>query len=295
MRQTFSLILLLAIGLSLLIVYAFLPKDNIIVEMLSLQQLNVSSLIMESEDSAMTDSLEKVAEYDDVLQVDSAPQRVLLIGDSMCERLRNSLAGWCNANDHQLTSVVWYSSSSKIWAETDTLDYFINIAKPTHIFICLGGNELYVRDLDNRDQYIKTIKRKCSGIPTVWIGPPNWCKDTGINALIEKNMGKYAYYPSLNLDFERASDGHHVTQRSADNWMDAVVEWIKEGKSVHPFLLCKPRVNVSSHKTFVLSPPEQNKGKKENAAEEETEENESQELNDTVILAIKEEGEGSTY
>lgn len=260
MKQSFSLILLIACALILLVGYSFIPQDSMLAQTLGLKQLRVPAFVS-TDDAAVDADSTKVVGKENEQQVDSMKQRVLLIGDSMNERLRLSLAGWCNANGHELTSVVWYGSSSKTWAETDTLQHFIRISNPTHIFICLGGNELYVRDLDDRDRYISTIKRKCGIIPTIWIGPPNWCKDTGINKLIEKHMGKRAYFPSLNLTFERSSDGHHVTQRSADNWMDEVVKWMNEGNSIHPFVLSRPRCNKTTHLLFVLAPYEQVKNK----------------------------------
>ena len=61
------------------------------------------------------------------------------------------------------------------------LDYYLQQVKPTYVVICLCSNELFVRDLDQREEYIKTIISKIGNVPFVWISPPNWKDDTGIH------------------------------------------------------------------------------------------------------------------
>lgn len=95
---------------------------------------------------------------------------------------------------------------------------------------------------------------RVGNIPTIWIGPPNWCKDTGINDILLKEMGEKAYFPSYTLKFERKSDKHHPTRNSAANWMDEVIKWMNGGKSIHPFRLNVPEKVNHKHHTIVLKP-----------------------------------------
>ncbi len=261
MKHSFALIALLLCATLVVMAYAVLPSDSGLVTGLGLKQLPLgiatevsAEAVDEPTGVAATDSL-ATAKADEC-EKDTTTQHVLLVGDSMNERLRQSVAAYCNANGHKCTSVVWYSSSTEIWAKTNALKFYIKKLNPTHIFICLGGNELFVRDLDNRDKYIKMIKAQCGTVPTIWIGPPNWKKDTGINALIEKHFGKRAYYPSLNLKLERASDKHHVSQRGCDVWMDSVAAWMNRGQSIHPIRFEKPQPGKknTAHKRIVLMP-----------------------------------------
>lgn len=260
MKPSFALIALLLCATLVVMAYAMLPRESGVVSALGLRQLPIGpaatavEAVEEGTDVSATDSLAAVTANENA--VDTTTQNVLLVGDSMNERLRQSVAAYCNANGHKLTSVVWYSSSTETWAKSAALRHYIKQIKPTHIFICLGGNELFVRDLDNRDNYIKQIKQQCASVPTIWIGPPNWKKDTGINALIEKHFGKRAYYPSLNLKLERASDKHHVNQRGCDVWMDSIAAWMNRGQSIHPFRLEKPQPSErnTAHKRLVLMP-----------------------------------------
>ena len=119
--------------------------------------------------------------------VDTMPQRILFIGDSMLEGLARRFYDYAAKNGHDLHTVLWYSSNSERWAKTRTLDYYLEHVKPTYVVICLCSNELFVRDMDNRDQYIKTILSKIGNVPYVWISPPNWKDDTGINEVIIKS------------------------------------------------------------------------------------------------------------
>ncbi|MDE6417163.1 MAG: hypothetical protein K2K68_09095, partial [Duncaniella sp.] len=48
-------------------------------------------------------------------EIDSAAQRILIIGDSMLEGLNPRLAAYAAANGHTLNSVIWYSSTTAYW------------------------------------------------------------------------------------------------------------------------------------------------------------------------------------
>ena len=53
------------------------------------------------------------------------------------------------------------------------------------------------------EKRIRAILSKIGNIPTIWIGPPNWCEDNGYNKLLREVMGPRGYYPSNKLTFER--------------------------------------------------------------------------------------------
>ena len=76
-------------------------------------------------------------------------------------------------------------------------------------------------------------------IPYVWIGPPNWKSDTGINRLIASKTKPGSFFMSDGMHFDRAKDGAHPTRRSAELWMDSVARWITL-HSAHPIKLDKP-------------------------------------------------------
>ncbi len=162
----------------------------------------------------------------------SQPQTILFIGDSMLEGLAPRLASYAKENNHKLYSVIWYSSTSEVWGETDSLKVNIDRYKPSYVFICLGANELFVRDIaTKRDKFVKNIISQIGDLPYLWIGPPNWKPDTGINDLIDKNAEKGCFFLSNGMHFDRTSDGAHPTRNSAIAWMDSVVRWMAKSSA----------------------------------------------------------------
>ncbi len=190
--------------------------------------------------AARADSARRVAAVaKKPLLPDTARQRILFIGDSMLDGLAPRLAGYAEANGYSYYCVIWYGSSTQSWATTRTLEHFVQQVKPTYLLISLGGNELFVRDLDERDQYIKTLVKKIGDLPYIWIGPPNWKPDTGINKLILANVGKDHFFDSSHLTLERRKDHAHPTPKAAAHWFDLVAKWM-ETDCAHPLRMKVP-------------------------------------------------------
>ena len=159
--------------------------------------------------------------------LDTTSQRILLLGDSMLEGLSPRLAAYAQQNNHKLFTVIWYSSSSKMWATSQNIEKYIAKFNPTYIFICLGANELFIKNIaELREGYVKTIVEKLGDIPFVWIGPPNKQKDTGINDLLKKNVPSDKFFLTKGMKFSYFEDQIHPTRASAVVWMDSVVRWM---------------------------------------------------------------------
>ena len=140
---------------------------------------NVSDLFAVSR-QVPVDSVEQDNEWR--APVDTTAKNILFIGDSMLEGLAPRLAAYCDVSGHTLVEVIWYSSSTLYWGESARLTELINKFHPDYIFVCLGANELYVPDIKRaRRPYVKRMLAEIGNIPYVWIGPPNWDEDTGIN------------------------------------------------------------------------------------------------------------------
>ena len=187
--------------------------------------------------------------------LDTTAKNILFIGDSMLEGLAPRLAAYCNKNGHTLVEVIWYSSSTLCWGETARLTELINKYHPNYIFVCLGANELYVPDIKKaRRPYLKKMLAEIGDIPYVWIGPPNWDEDTGINDLLARELAKGCFYLSANDKFERSRDGAHPTRASAHKWMDRVVKWIN-ANGAHPFRLDYPGEGIARASRIVIYQP----------------------------------------
>ena len=188
--------------------------------------------------------------------MDTTAKNILFIGDSMLEGLAPRLAAYCDKNGHTLVEVIWYSSSTLVWGKTGRLGELIEKYHPNYIFVCLGANELYVPDIKRaRRPYLKKMLAEIGDIPYVWIGPPNWDKDTGINDLIAQEVDKGCFYLSANDHFDRSRDGAHPTRASAHQWMDRVVKWL-DSSGAHPIRLEDPGAGIgrASH-IIVYQPP----------------------------------------
>lgn len=184
---------------------------------------------------------------------DTSRQVILLFGDSMLEGLTRRLDDYTAANGYQLHTVIWYSSSTETWATTATLEHYIAQYHPSYFLLCLGSNELFVNDLDQRDQYIKTLVQKMGDKPFVWIGPPNWKEDTGIDQLICDNVGKGAYFDSSRLNLTRGKDGRHPTFSAAAGWADLIAKWMSSSQCDHPIKMDRPTKNGHA-KVELLNP-----------------------------------------
>ncbi len=187
--------------------------------------------------------------------MDTTAKNILFIGDSMLEGLGPRLAKYCDKNGHTLVEVIWYSSSTKVWGESGRLAELISRYQPNYIFVCLGANELYVPNIKrDRRQYLKKMLDEIGDIPYVWIGPPNWDEDTGINDLIEQEVDDGCFYLSANDHFERSRDGAHPTRASAQLWMDRVIKWMGE-KCAHPIRLESPGEGIGRASTILVYQP----------------------------------------
>ncbi len=153
-------------------------------------------------------------------------KRILLIGDSQLENLRFWIRKSLLDNGYELSaSIIWYGSSTKQWALTDTLEYYFQQYEPDFVLIALGLNELFVNDLTNRELYSKRLKYKLSllDVPYYFIGPAAWVKDRGITQVIQSVFGE-SFYPSHLLKLDRAADGRHPSKSGAKIWFNSVAQ-----------------------------------------------------------------------
>lgn len=189
--------------------------------------------------------------------VDNSPKTILFFGDSMLDGLYPRLAAYATENGHTLYAVIWYSSQTEVWGKSDKLQKYIRDLKPDYIFISLGANELFVKDIaEKREKYVRKIISDIGDIPYVWIGPPNWKPDTGINNLIARLAGPEHFFLTDGMQFKRMKDGSHPTHDEAIRWMDSVVRWMP-AHSAHPIKMNIPKKKKGRAKrVFVHQPSE---------------------------------------
>ena len=188
---------------------------------------------------------------DTIPRTDTTTQNILLIGDSMAYSLMCRVHNYCNYNHHNLNVVTWVSATTETYANCDTLEYFVNLYKPTYILFVIGANEMFVRDAYERINNVNRIIPQTHGIPTIWIGPPNWKEDTGINNMLMNKFGPRQFFLSKYLKFTRIKgDVAHPDRPAGTMWMDSIASWIKT-KSFFPIRLEKPKEDNPIHVDFV--------------------------------------------
>ncbi len=102
----------------------------------------------EAREAAVADSILQVAREElqaRKVEVDSTPQSILLIGDSMTMNLALRLAEYAKANGHIFNAVNWDSSGTVKWAKSGHVAEFVKEFGATYVFISLGANELYLK------------------------------------------------------------------------------------------------------------------------------------------------------
>lgn len=242
-------LLILVITILATFAYAFMPEEV----NLTLKQIDISKIKPDTT-STGTATLTDSTAVDTVKTVDQSNHRIMFFGDSMVEGLMRRFGDYAEENNHQLDAICWYGSNSNTWANTGTLKHYINKFSPTFIVVCLCGNELFVRDLPQRDKYIAKIVETIDTIPFVWISPPNWKPDTGINDLIIKNVGNSRYFDSRNLQLQRGKDHMHPTFSAAAVWMDSIAVWLSGMETAHPIRMDVPKESHKPHSVTLHAP-----------------------------------------
>lgn len=244
-RNTYTALwLLLAVALCAILFIAF--SDDLIIGGKTLRKAPIADLLTKTEASENEDSvsnaIDSILSVPVELRTDSTPQSIFIFGDSMTFNLALRLAQYARQNGHTINSVNWDSSNTKIWADHDTLAYYIDKFKPTQIFISLGSNELYIKNPETRLPYINKILAVIDTVPYVWIGPPNWKEDGGINDLLEKTCRPGSFFRSAGIEFKRKADHIHPTRESSAYWIDSIMRWLP--KSSHPFVADVPSDSI---------------------------------------------------
>ena len=245
MRAQIKTLLLMAAVLAGIVVYAVIPAE-ITLGSYTIRKITLARL------SRL--HIEQTRQKRRAMKKTRRNQTVLFIGDSMVEGLSRRMGDYASENGHRLYTVIWYSSSTESWGTTHTLEHYIARYRPTYVLICLGSNELFVNDLASRAQYVRNIVKKLDGIPFVWISPSDWNGDTGINDVIQENVGAGHFFDSRNLKLKRGRDHYHPTWAAAAYWMDTAARFIASRQCANPLQLNKPNTHHKATRTKLLQP-----------------------------------------
>ena len=198
------------------------------------------------------EQIKKQAEKKQVAQqhtpVDTMPQVFLVFGDSMTQNIARRIAAYAKQNGHEIHTVNWDSSGTKVWSATDTLSYYINKFKPTYMFVSIGGNESGYPKPDILIPNVEKILKKMGNIPFVWIGPPSL--KNGFSDKYSDMLGSIlpagTFFRSDHLELARRGDKVHPTVEAAAYQVDEMVKWLKT--SAHPIKMDTPADSIADTK-----------------------------------------------
>jgi lysophospholipase L1-like esterase len=188
--------------------------------------------------------------------IDASPQRILVLGDSMIEGLLPPLGDYAVQNGHNVDAVIWYGSRTIDWGKGARLREMLDAYRPTFVIVCLGSSELFVRNVEKRAPAVEQMLRTIAPRKLVWIGPPNWAKDTGINALLQGELGAGRYFRSAELSLQRKRDRIHPTLEASKLWFELVARWITAESSA-PIVLASPQKTGTPRPRVRVFPPPQ--------------------------------------
>lgn len=251
----FGLWLLLAVGLAIIVGLSFMPHD-----------LNVGAYALKKAPIKSTLTKKAVAEEpldmpaEEVMpeeekskpvETDSLPKSIFIFGDSMSYNLALRLAAYAAQNGHTIHSINWDSSTTKKWADSDTLKYFLKKYDVDFVVIALGANEMYTRNADALKPNVNKILAAIGDCPYIWIGPPDLKGNTGkFEELLEATCRPGSFFKSSGIPMQRRGDNIHPTKEASAFWMDSVAHWMP--KSSHPILMETPSDSIKKVNANVI-------------------------------------------
>ena len=183
---------------------------------------------------------------------DSSHQRIMLIGDSQAGGICYALNDYCSANGHRLESVfVWNSATILNFAYSTRIEEAIAKYKPTFIFVVMGLNELYAKDIAKRSKAAKLFHEKIKHIPYLWIGPANFKEDKGINKVFQSTADSGSFFLTKGMNLPKASDGRHPSSVGYQLWMDSIANWMNE-RARYKIAMARPTKKYYPFKSKML-------------------------------------------
>lgn len=252
----FGLWLLLAVGLAIIVVLSFMPHD-LSVGAYALKKAPIKStltqkVVAEEPMAIPAEVAMPEVEKPKSVETDSLPKSIFIFGDSMSYNLALRLAAYAAQNGHTIHSINWDSSTTKKWADSDTLKFFLKKYDVDFVVIALGANEMYTKNADALKPNVKKILADIGDRPYIWIGPPDLKGNTGkFEQLLESTCHPGTFFKSTGITLKRRSDNIHPTKEAAAFLMDSVARWMP--KSSHPILMNTPSDSIKRVNANLIS------------------------------------------
>ena len=100
-------------------------------------------------------------------------------------------AAYSREAGYKFISVIWYGSRTLDWGKGSRLAQTLQTYAPTYVIVVLGSNELMARDVEQRALHVQSMLRTLGDLPVVWVGPPSWREDRGLNAMLPPDIPSF--------------------------------------------------------------------------------------------------------
>jgi len=161
---------------------------------------------------------------------------VLQIGDSFAAALGMELGKLLKGAG--LRTALEYKTASYIpnWSYEGDVPKFVSRYRPDLVLITLGANELEIPKPVDRIKSIKHLVSTLGGRPCVWVAPPLWKPDTGLQQVIRDNVAPCRYLDSNALvhDLPRGHDKIHPSLEGRQIWAKIVFDWLSKERQGGP-------------------------------------------------------------
>lgn len=171
--------------------------------------------------------------------VPGGKEKILVMGDSMVEVMLPRLADYALENGHEIVPAIWYGSTTSAWAKSSELGALLRDVNPSLVIVVLGSSELTRRDVASRRPIVEALVKRMGSRKLVWVGPPNWRADTGINDLLQSVLGEDRFFRSATLELPRKKDGIHPDAAGGRAWTTAFVGWLGS-TARYPIAMAEP-------------------------------------------------------
>lgn len=148
----------------------------------------------------------------------SAPERALLLGDSLAVGLTAPLGARAKQAGFEFQALAKEGTTIKQWAASPAVGKEIASFKPTVVFVSLGTNDDVQGNVVTADTSLQKLLVTLGQVDLVWIGS---LKPGPVSLMVQQRLGD-AYFHSERLALPKTPDGLHTTPAGYSQWAAAI-------------------------------------------------------------------------
>ena len=155
-------------------------------------------------------------------------QRMVLVGDSLCQGAARPLHSWSKKNNVSLSINCLHGTMIDYWSPK--IEKVLNMSRPQVVIVSLGTNDSGLKNPEIQRPHVKKIiaTARRYGSRILWLIPqklPERFKgQAGIRKILSEELTEHETFISDGLNLEMIADKIHMTGSGYDNWVAAFSE-----------------------------------------------------------------------